>query len=364
MAISEAPLRDAALLAIEEINTAGGVLGRQVLPIVEDAASDPRRFRERAKKLLVEDRVGSVFGCWTSLSRKAVLPVFEQYDGLLWYPVQYEGNECSRNVIYSGSVPNQQIIPAIDWLHSAGRRRFYLLGSDYIFPRTANAIVHKRLKEIGGTVVGEEYIPLGDRDFSATVKKVATARPHVIFSTINGDSNLAFYKQLAKAGVRAKDVPVIAMSVAEIEIRQIASEYTTGHFASWSYFQSIDTPENRRFVDNFKDRYGDRRVTDDPIEAAYFQVHLWAQAVEKARSTRIDDIRAAAAGQQYNAPQGRVTIDRENRHTWKMARIGEVQEDGQFKIVHTSESLIAPSPWDSDLNHGAQCDWKNITQPN
>jgi urea transport system substrate-binding protein len=358
MAISEAPLRDAAMMAIEEINAAGGVLGKTVFPIVEDAASDPHRFQERAQKLLVQDKVCSVFGCWTSLSRKAVLPVFEHFNGLLWYPVQYEGNECSKNVIYTGSVPNQQIIPAIDWLHSAGRRKIYLIGSDYVFPRTANAIVRKRLKEIGDVAVGEEYLVLGDRNFESTVRRIIAKRPEAIFSTINGDSNLAFYKQLAKAGVHAADVPVMAVSVAEIEIRQIAAAYTTGHLASWSYYQSIDTPENHRFVDNFKDRFGDRRVTDDPIEAAYFQVHLWAHAVETARSTRVEDIRAATSGQTFNAPQGRVTIDRENRHTWKMARIGEILEDGQFRILHTSAGQIPPHPWDFELNQGAQCNWK------
>jgi urea transport system substrate-binding protein len=359
MAISEAALRDAAMLAIEEINAAGGVLGRKVVAIVEDAASDPARFQRRAEKLLVEDKVCSVFGCWTSQSRKAVLPVFEKHDGLLWYPLQYEGNECTRNVIYTGSTPNQQITPALEWLHSNGHDKFYLIGSDYIFPRTANKIAHNDLARMGATVVGEEYFPLGHKDFDDTVKRVITAKPGVIFSTINGDSNLAFYKQLSRAGITAKDIPVMAMSIAEVEVRHIASAYTTGHFAAWSYFQSVNTPENVRFVANFQDRFGDRRVTSDPIEAAYFQVYLWAQSVEKSGSTQVDDIRAAAAGQTLKAPQGTISLDLESRHTWKMIRIGKIREDGQFEIVHASERAILPQPWDPSLNDGRHCEWKS-----
>ena len=357
MAISEAALRDAAMLAIEEINAAGGVLGRRVVAIIEDAASDPVRFPQRAEKLLVQDKVCSVFGCWTSQSRKAVLPVFEKHNGLLWYPVQYEGNECTRNVIYTGSAPNQQITPALEWLRSQGHNRFYLVGSDYIFPRIANKIAQNDLVRMGANIVGEEYLPLGHKDFDETIKRVIAAKPTVIFSTINGDSNLAFYKQLSRASVTAKDIPVMAMSIGEVEVRQMASAYTNGHFATWSYFQSVDTPENTRFLTNFQKRYGDRRVTGDPIEAAYFQVHLWAQSVKKAGSTQVDAIRAAAGGQTFRAPQGSISIDVENRHTWKMVRIGKIRDDGQFDIVHTSERAIAPKPWDASLNNGMQCEW-------
>jgi urea transport system substrate-binding protein len=357
MAISEAALRDAAMLAMEEINAAGGVLGKQVVAVVEDAASDPVRFPRHAEKLLVEDKVCSVFGCWTSQSRKAVLAVFEKHNGLLWYPVQYEGNECTRNVIYTGSAPNQQITPALEWLHSQGHNQFYLIGSDYIFPRIANKIAQKDLARIGANLVGEEYLPLGHRDFDDAVKRVIAAKASVIFSTVNGDSNLAFYKQLSRAGVTAKDIPVMAMSIGEVEVRRMASAYTTGHLAAWSYFQSVNTPENTRFVANFQSRYGDRRVTGDPIEAAYFQVHLWAQSVKKAGSTQVDAIRAAAAGQTFTAPQGTISLDLKNRHTWKMIRIGKIREDGQFEIVHASERAIAPQPWDASLNKGMHCDW-------
>lgn len=357
MAISEAALRDAAMLAIEEINQAGGLLGRSIVPIVEDSASDLLRFQDRAEKLLVQDKVCSIFGCWTSASRKAVLPVLEKHNGLLWYPVQYEGNECSRNVIYTGSTPSQQIIPALTWLQKQGRRRFYLLGSDYIFPRIANQIVRLHLHNSGGTVVGEQYVPLGSRDFAASLKEIRMARPDVVFSTINGDGNRGFYKQFREAGITAKDLPVMAMSLAEAEVRSIGTALTEGHLASWSYFQSVDTPENRRFVAAFKDRYGDRRVTDDPIEAAYFQVHLWASAVAKAGSTETDAIRAGAAGQKYSAPQGPVFIDARNRHTWKMARIGEIQANGQFNMLYSSPEPLRPDPWEPALNSGRNCEW-------
>jgi urea transport system substrate-binding protein len=278
---------------------------------------------------------------------------------LLWYPVQYEGNECTRNVIYTGSAPNQQITPALEWLRSQGHNKFYLIGSDYIFPRIANKIASNDLARMGANILGEEYLPLGHKDFDETIKRVISRKPSVIFSTINGDSNLAFYKQLYHAGVPVSDLPVMAMSIGEVEVRQMPSTYTAGHFATWSYFQTVNTPENAHFVADFQNRYGDRRVTGDPIEAAYSQVHLWAQSVKKADSTQVDAIRAAAAGQTFSAPQGAISIDHKNRHTWKMVRIGKIREDGQFEIVHTSERAIAPIPWDASLNNGMQCEWSS-----
>jgi urea transport system substrate-binding protein len=358
MAISEAPLRDAALLAMEEVNRQGGLLGRQVEAVVEDAASDPDRFQVLAEKLLAQDQVCSIFGCWTSISRKKVLPVLQQHDGLLWYPLQYEGNECSRNVIYTGSTPNQQILPAVDWLHGRGSRRFYLLGSDYIYPRTANRIVERHLEEIRGVVAGKEYVPLGEQDFQATIKRIRAARPDVVFSTINGDSNRGFYKAFRKAGITAKDLPVMATTLAEAEVRRIGALLTEGHLSTWAYFQSVDTLDNNAFVKKFKDRYGDRRVTDDPIEAAYFQVHIWAEAVRKAQSIDVDAVRETVLGIKYNAPEGPVRIDPQNRHTWKMFRIGEVGENGQFNVLHSSGDPVDPAPWDQTLNSGLACDWK------
>lgn len=357
MSVSEAPLRDAALLAVEEINKKG-LLGRKIEPIVEDASSDPDRFQSLAEKLLVEDKVCSIFGCWTSVARKRVLPVLEAHNGLLWYPLQYEGNECSRNIIYTGSTPNQQIIPAIDWLHDRGGRRFYLVGSDYVYPKTANRIIRRHLNEIGAAVAGEEYLPLGEQDFEATLKRMMATHADIVFSTVNGDSNLGLYRAFRKIGITAKDVPIMATSMGEAEVRRIGAAWTQGHFATWAYFQSVDQPANRAFVKKFKDRYGDRRVTDDPMEAAYFQVHIWAQAVAKAKRTDVDAVRESVAGMRFDAPEGPIHIDRENRHAWKMWRVGEVQEDGQFKVVHASDGPIDPAPWDQALNSGRSCDWR------
>ncbi|MHB1022161.1 MAG: urea ABC transporter substrate-binding protein [Acidobacteriaceae bacterium] len=356
MAISETSLRDAELMAIDEINASGGVLGRKVLPIVEDGQSDWPTFAEKSKKLLLEDKVCSVFGCWTSASRKAVLPVFERNNGLLWYPVQYEGNECSHNVFYTGACPNQQIEPAVTWLLQNRGKKFYLLGSDYVFPRTANLIIKKQLAKEGGTVVGEEYTPLGYMDYSTVINKIRAAKPDVVFSTINGDSNVAFYKQLKNAGITAHDIPVMAVSVAEDEMRGIGGAVAEGHYAAWNYFESVNTPENKAFVSKFKKRYGQNRVTDDPIEAAYFQVHLWAQAVKKAGSITTNAIRAAAGGQTFNAPEGMVKIDAESQHTYKTVRIGQIQQDGQFKIVYTSNGPVKPQPYDL-VAPGFTCNW-------
>jgi urea transport system substrate-binding protein len=357
MAISETSLRDVELLAIEEINAKGGLLGRKVEAVVEDPASDWPTFAEKSKKLLLRDQVCSVFGCWTSASRKAVLPVFEKNNGLLWYPVQYEGNECSHNVFYTGAAPNQQIGPAVSWLLKNRGKKFYLLGSDYVFPRTANMIIKAQLKAEGGQLVGEEYTPLGHMEYSTVVNKIRAAKPDVVFSTINGDSNVAFYKQFRNAGITAKDIAVMAVSVAEDELRGIGGSVAEGHYAAWNYFQTVDTPENKRFVDKFKTRFGKNRVTDDPIEAAYFQVHLWAQAVAKAGSTEVNAIRAAALGQEFKAPEGLVRIDPKNLHTWKTVRIGQIRADGQFNVVYSTDGPVRPEPWNRLLFPNRDCDW-------
>lgn len=304
MSISETSLRDAELMAIEEINANNGVLGKKIVPVVEDGASDWPTFAEKAKKLLERDKVATIFGCWTSASRKAVLPVVEKYNGLLWYPVQYEGLESSPNIFYTGASANQQIVPAVEWLLKQGKKRFFLLGSDYVFPRTANKIIKAQLKAMGGEVVAEEYTPLGHTDYSTIINKIKTSKPDVVFNTLNGDSNVAFFKQLNAAGITAKDIPTMSVSIAEEEIRGIGPEYVKGHYAVWNYFQSVDTPENKEFVRKFKERYGQNRVTADPIEAAYFQVYLWAKAVEKAGSTEVDKVRQAAKGIEFKAPGG------------------------------------------------------------
>ena len=281
MAISEVSVKDAELMAIEEINAKGGVLGKKIEPVVEDGASDPAVFAEKAKKLIQQDKVATVFGCWTSASRKAVLPVFESLHGLLWYPVQYEGMESSPNIFYTGAAPNQQIVPAVEWLLQNKGKKVFLIGSDYVFPRTANKIIKAELEAKGGELVGEEYTPMGHTDYSTIINKIKETKPDIVFNTLNGDSNVAFFKQLKDAGISSKDLTTCSVSVAEEEVRGIGADNMAGHLVSWNYYQTTDTPENALFVKNYKAKYGEDRVTDDPIEAGYNAVYLWAAAVEK-----------------------------------------------------------------------------------
>lgn len=345
MAISEVSVKDAEMMAIEEINASGGVLGKQLVPIVEDGASDWPTFAEKARKLISEDGVATVFGGWTSSSRKAMLPVFEELNGLLWYPVQYEGLESSPNIFYTGATTNQQIVPAVSWLLENRGTKFFLLGSDYVFPQTANKIIKEQLKAEGGELVGEEYTPLGHTDYSTLIAKIQQAKPEVIFNTLNGDSNVAFFKQLKDAGITAADMTVLSVSVAEEEIRGIGVDVLEGHLAAWNYYQTTDTPENKAFVDNYKAAYGADRVTADPIEAGYDAVYLWAAAVEKAGTTDVDAVKEAAKGLEWDAPGGKVTIDGDNQHIYKTVRIGEVQSDGQFKELWNSGEPVKPDPY-------------------
>lgn len=344
MAMSEHPLVGSIELAIEEINRRGGVLGRKIVAVIEDGKSDWPTFAEKARKLIEKDKVCSVFGCWTSASRREVLPVFVEHNHLLWYPVQYEGFETSRNVIYTGAAPNQQIIPAIDWCVDHLGPKVFLVGSAYIFPRRANAIIKAYLRRRELETVGEEYVTLGDRDFGSVVEKIQKVNPDVVFNTVNGESNRGLFTDLDKAGIRAEDTPVMSVSMAEVEVRNIGITLTKGHYCAWNYFQSIDTPTNDRFVDAFKRLKGMEIPTDDPIEASYFQVHLFAKALEKARVEDPRAIREAARGLSFRAPGGDVRIDRENQHTWKVARIGRIREDGQFDIVWRSPEPIRPDP--------------------
>ncbi|HZH61778.1 MAG TPA: urea ABC transporter substrate-binding protein, partial [Metabacillus sp.] len=341
----EVSLRDAELMAIEEINAAGGVLGKQIEPIVEDGASDWPTFAEKARKLLQQDKVATIFGGWTSASRKAMLPVVEQNNGLLWYPVQYEGMEESPNIFYTGATTNQQIVPAIDWMLENQGENIFLVGSDYVFPRTANKIVNAQLKAKGGTVVAEEYTPLGHTDYNTIISKIKAEKPDAIFNTLNGDSNVAFFKQLKDAGITPEDIPVMSVSVAEEEIRGIGTDVLEGHFAAWNYYQTTDTPENKTFVENYKAKYGKDRVTGDPIEAAYIAVYLWKEAVEKAGSFEVDKVKEASDGIEFKAPGGVVKIDGETQHIYKTVRIGEVQADGQFKEVWNSDEQVKPDPY-------------------
>jgi urea ABC transporter urea binding protein len=347
MAISEASLVDAELMAIAQINQTGGVLGKLIEPVIEDGASSPAQF-ERKAKLLISSGINNLFGCWTSATRKAVKPVLEELNALLWYPVQYEGLECSPNIFYTGCCPNQQVEPAVTWLRQNNKTRFYLLGSDYVFPRTANKLIKAQLKQQGSQeqeaiVVGEEYVALGVQDFTEAIAKIQLSQADVIFNTLNGDSNLAFYGQFKDAGITASTLPIMAVSVAEAELQRLG-DAAVGHYACWTYFQSLDTPNNRTFVENFQLRYGKSRVTSDPIEAAYSQVYLWKQAVEKAQSFEVDQVRLAAYGQSFEAPGGLVRIEK-NHNVWKESKIGQILPNGQFEIVFCSDDLIKPLPW-------------------
>ena len=356
MSISEVSLRDAELLAIEEINAAGGVLGKEIEPIIEDGASDWPTFAEKAKKLLQKDQVATIFGGWTSASRKAMLPVVEQNNGLLWYPVQYEGMESSPNIFYTGATTNQQIVPAVTWLLENKGKKFFLLGSDYVFPRTANNIIKAQLKAEGGELIAEEYTPLGHTDYSTLISKIKNAKPDIVFNTLNGDSNVAFFKQLKDAGISPSDLTVMSVSIAEEEIRGIGADILVNHLVAWNYYQSTDTPENKAFVEKYKAKYGEDRVTDDPIEAAYNAVYLWAEAVEKAGSFEVDKVKEAAKGIEFQAPEGTIKIEGENQHIWKTVRIGSIQQDGQIKELWNSGSPVKPDPylksypWAADLN--------------
>lgn len=345
MAISETSVRDAELMAIDEINAKGGILGKKIVPVQEDGASDWPTFAEKAKKLIQSDKVVTVFGCWTSASRKAVLPVFEQLNGLLWYPVQYEGLEASPNIFYTGAAPNQQIVPSIEYLMKEGKKKFFLLGSDYVFPRTANEIIKAQLAAQGGTVAGEEYTPLGHTDYTTVIAKLAAAQPDVVYNTLNGDSNVAFFKQLKDAGFTSDTMLTLSVSVAEEEIRGIGPENMIGHLTAWNYFQATDTPENKTFVNSYKSKFGQNRVTDDPIEAGYDAVYLWAAAVEKAKSTDVAAVKAAAKGISFAAPEGPVAINGENQHISKIVRIGKAKADGQFEEVFSTGKPVEPDPF-------------------
>ncbi|HET6382705.1 MAG TPA: urea ABC transporter substrate-binding protein [Armatimonadota bacterium] len=345
MAISEVGVKDAELMAIDEINSSGGVLGKKLVPIVEDGASDWPTFAEKAKKLLEQDKVAVVFGCWTSASRKAVKPVFEKDHGLLFYPVQYEGFESSPDIYYTGAEPTQQIVPAVNYLLNHGMKKIYLLGSDYVFPRTANKIIKAQLAAMGGVVAGEEYTPLGSTEYSTVISKIKDAKPDAIFNTLNGDSNVAFFKQLKAAGITPAKIPVLSVSVAEEEIRGIGPENCAGDLTAWNYYETIKSPENAKFVADYKAKYGKDKVTDDPIEAGYFGVYLWKLGVEKAKSVDVDKFVAAAGGISFDAPEGKVTIDGENHHTYKTVRIGKIRADGLIDTIWKSPAPVKPDPY-------------------
>ena len=360
MAISETSLKDMALMTIDEINAKGGVLGKQLEPVVVDPASNWPLFAERGRQLLTQDKVAVTFGCWTSVSRKSVLPVYEELNGLLFYPVQYEGEELSANVFYTGAAPNQQAIPAVEYLLSedgGAAKRFFLLGTDYVYPRTTNKILRAFLisRGVAEKDIEEVYTPFGHSDYQtivANIKKFSAGGKTAVVSTINGDSNVPFYKELANQGLEATDVPVVAFSVGEEELRGIDTKPLVGHLAAWNYFQSVENPVNSAFVDKWKTYAkakglpgADKAVTNDPMEATYVGIHMWAQAVEKAGTTDVDKVRQALYGQTFAAPSGYTLTMEKNHHLHKPVMIGEVQEDGQFSVVWQTEGPLRAQPW-------------------
>lgn len=346
MAISEKSVRDAEVLAIKEINAAGGVNGKQIEYVEEDGASEPSTFATKAEKLIDSEGVSTIFGCWTSSSRKAVKPIVEEYGSLLWYPVQYEGMESSSNIVYTGAAPNQQIVPAIDYLLDQGYKKFFLLGSDYVFPRTANMIINAQLEAKGAEAVGEEYADMDQTDFAAIISKIEAAKPDVIINTLNGTGNVSFFKQMSEKKYTSKDYMTMSFSIAEEEVATIGADILKGHMVSWNYYQTTDTEKNKEFVNAYKDAYGENRVTSDPAEAAYDAVYLWKAACEKADSFEPEDvIKAVESGEiSFDAPEGTVTIQGDNHHLVKPVRIGQVGDDGLINEIYATDP-VAPDPY-------------------
>ncbi|MBM3623492.1 MAG: urea ABC transporter substrate-binding protein [Alphaproteobacteria bacterium] len=369
MAISETTLKDTVLMMVDDINKKGGLLGRRVEAVVVDPASNWPLFAEKARELIQKEKVDVVFGCWTSVSRKSVLPVFEELNGLLFYPVQYEGEESSRNVFYTGAAPNQQAIPAVEYLMSkeGGEvKRWVLAGTDYVYPRTTNKILEAFLKAKGVAPadIMINYTPFGHSDWQtivADIKKFAAAgKKTAVVSTINGDANVPFYKELANAGIQAKDVPVVAFSVGEEELAGIDTKNLVGHLAAWNYFQSVKSPVNDAFIKQWKAFIkNDKRVTNDPMEATYIGFKMWTQAVQQAGTTNVDAVRQAMYGQKVMAPGGFESVMNTNHHLSKPVLIGEIQANGQFEIVWQTKGPVKADAWSKYIPESAKltADW-------
>jgi urea transport system substrate-binding protein len=369
MAISETTLKDAMLMLIADQNAKGGLLGKKIEAVVVDPASNWPLFAEKARELLQKDKVDAVFGCWTSVSRKSVLPVFEELNGLLFYPVQYEGEESSRNVFYTGAAPNQQAIPAVEYLMSeegGGAKRWVLLGTDYVYPRTTNKILRAFLKSKGvaDADIMESYTPFGHSDWQtivADVKSFASAgKKTAVVSTINGDANVPFYKELGNQGIDAESIPVVAFSVGEEELAGLDTAPLVGHLAAWNYFMSVDTPENKDFIANWHKFIKDpKRVTNDPMEAHYIGFNMWVQAVEQAGTTDVDAVRQAMYGQEVANLTGGTAVMNVNHHLSKPVLIGEIQPDGQFQTVWETDELVVGDAWSDFIPESAKltADW-------
>ncbi|MEY2478427.1 MAG: urea transport system substrate-binding protein [Actinomycetota bacterium] len=344
MSISEVAVKNAEMLAIEEINKAGGVLGKQIEPIVEDGESKPEVFAQKIEKLLTSDKVATVFGGWTSASRKAMKPVVEGANGLLFYPVQYEGLEVSPNIFYTGATTNQQIVPALDYLKEKGLTKVFLVGSDYVFPRTANKEIKAYAAANGLQILGEEYLQLGDTNVQGIVQKVFEAQPQVVFNTLNGDTNVSFFKELKAKGNTPDKIQTVSVSIAEEEVGGVGAENLAGHLVAWNYYMTTDLPKNKEFVAAFKAKYGANKNTDDPIEAGYNSVYIWKAAVEKAKSFDVAKVVEAAKGLVLETPEGTMTVSDWNHHVFKTARIGMVNAQGIIDEVWNSGKPIEPDP--------------------
>ena len=381
MAISETTLKDTVLMMVDDLNKHGGLLGKKVEAVVVDPASNWPLFAEKARELLEKDKVAVVFGCWTSVSRKSVLPVFEELNGLLFYPVQYEGEESSNNVFYTGAAPNQQAIPAVEYLMSkegGDVKRWVLEGTDYVYPRTTNKILRAFLHSKGVTDADilENYTPFGFSDWQtevSAIKKFASAgKKTAVVSTINGDANVPFYKELANQGVKATDIPVVAFSVGEEELSGIDTKNLVGHLAAWNYFESVKNPTNAEFIKEWHTFIkNDKRVTNDPMEATYIGFKMWTQAVMQAGTTDVDAVRQAMYGQKVKAPSGFTVVMNTNHHLSKPVMIGEIRPDGQFDVVWKTKTVIKADAWSPYLaeDKGKVADWTfpwvcgNCTEP-
>ena len=345
MSFSEKGMVDAVLLAVDEINQRGGLLGRKVEALVRDGKSSPDIFSEASKRLIEEDDVDVIFGCWTSSCRKSLVPIFEANDHLLYYALQYEGMEASKNVIYLGAVPNQQIVPALEWSFSKFGKRIYLIGSDYVYPHAANQVIKDQVAKWRGEIVGEAYVPLGSNKFGQVISDIHQTKPDVIFNTINGKSNLDFFRSLRASGISPDNIPTFSFSLSEEELSRFDNIEMAGDFIVSNYLQNIDNPVNARFVKRFKDKYGDDRVIGNSMQIAYMGVHLWAKAVEKAGTSDVSEVRDAASGISINGPSGMLYIEPETQHTWKSMYIAQVTRQMQLQSVWFSRAPIAPKPY-------------------
>ncbi len=344
-AISEIGIIDSVMLAIQEINNEGGLLGALIEPIIRNGASNPEVFAKEAEVLITQDKVQVIFGCWSSSSRKAVQTVVEKYNNLLIFPVPYEGLEISPNILHTGTCPNQNVIPSLRWSIKNKGNKFFIVGSDYVFSRAVSEIIKDYAKILGATIVGEEYEPLDSANFTTIVTQIKQTKPDIILNTISGASNVAFFKQLFNAGITAQEIPCVSYTIGEHELKSLPLQAMIGHYCCWTYFESLSNPRNYEFVKKFKNAFGSYRSINDPMETAYFSVYLWALSVKQAHTAQTDAVRTALKIQGYNAPEGIVSVDGPTFHTWCISRIGEITKDGQFNLIWEARKPVRPIPF-------------------